>query len=126
MGASYLKRHFFRAALCGFLIGGALACGDPDSRPARWEYIQQAIVAQNCATSGCHSQLVQNAGLDFSNPTLSREQLLSRQYVLPGNPNSPLMFLLQGRERRRMPPDAPLPNADIDLIERWIVEGAVE
>lgn len=46
-------------------------------------------------------------------------------FVVPGEPDqSQLMFLLQGDEIRIMPPDAPLPAADIDLIRIWIADGA--
>jgi hypothetical protein len=35
------------------------------------------------------------------------------------------MYLLLGIEvRTAMPPDRPLPEADVALIERWILEGA--
>jgi len=37
---------------------------------------------------------------------------------------SRLIWLLEGREvRLRMPPEAPLPDKDIDLIYRWILDG---
>ena len=41
-----------------------------------------------------------------------------------GDPTSALIPLLEGDERTRMPPDAPLPQADTDLVRRWIEEGA--
>jgi hypothetical protein len=34
------------------------------------------------------------------------------------------MALLDGDERQRMPPDAPLPADDIELIRTWILAGA--
>ncbi len=37
---------------------------------------------------------------------------------------SPLLYLLNGEGALRMPPDGPLPQADIDLIDRWIKAGA--
>jgi hypothetical protein len=33
--------------------------------------------------------------------------------------------MLRARGARRMPPDRPLPEADIRLVERWILAGAV-
>ncbi len=46
-------------------------------------------------------------------------------FVVAGQPDqSQLMFLLDGSEIKRMPPDAPLVAADIDLIRAWIVAGA--
>ena len=54
------------------------------------------------------------------------DALLARDFVIPGDPASTLMSLLEGDERRRMPPDAPLPRADIHLIRAWIEDGAPE
>ena len=48
-----------------------------------------------------------------------------RNFVVPGDPDaSKLVHMLRGDETERMPPDAPLPDADIELIERWIRAGA--
>jgi hypothetical protein len=46
--------------------------------------------------------------------------------VIPGQPEASLLLRrLRGEGARRMPPDEPLPRADIELIERWIREGAL-
>ena len=50
--------------------------------------------------------------------------LLTVRFVVPGDPASPLLFMLDGTERARMPPDAPLPAVDVELFERWVVAGA--
>lgn len=48
-----------------------------------------------------------------------------RNFVVPGDPTrSKLMYLLRGEEVRNMPPDVPLPDIDIELIEEWILRGA--
>jgi hypothetical protein len=45
--------------------------------------------------------------------------------VIPYNPEqSRLVNVLRGRGASLMPPDRPLPEADIRLIERWIRAGA--
>ncbi|MBA3459198.1 MAG: hypothetical protein H0T46_04500 [Deltaproteobacteria bacterium] len=80
----------------------------------------------NCATSSCHSALAETAGLRLDDPDLAYDQLLARDFVVPGDPSSTLMSLLAGDERRRMPPDAPLPAADIELVRLWIEAGAPE
>jgi len=102
----------------------ALACGGADTRPADWSYIHAAIVAPSCATASCHSASAAAGGLAFDDAAETRRLWLSKPYVTPGDPNSALMALLEGRERDRMPPDGPLPAADIELIRRWIEEGA--
>jgi hypothetical protein len=48
-----------------------------------------------------------------------------RKFVTPYNPDeSRLVHMLRARQTRRMPPDRPLSEADILLIERWILNGA--
>lgn len=109
-----------------YLVLATLAActNDPRERPATWAYVHAAIIVPNCATSSCHSSLAETAGLSLDDPDTAYEQLLERNFVLPGDPSSALMSLLEGDERRRMPPDAPLPAADIDLIQIWIEDGA--
>ena len=133
------------------LLGAA--CG-ADSRPAAWEYISPVIIQPNCATSSCHSQAAAVAGLDFSDPergylsltglkvwivdpngsagcmswggTTTVCQRNFRPLVTPYNPEqSRLVNMIRARGAARMPPDRPLNEADIELIERWIRNGAV-
>lgn len=125
------------AALLGLAAAFLIACGDSgDDRPASYRYIQSAILEPSCATSACHSGLSQVAEIDFETYEESYERLTgrscddddadTRRYVNPGSPeNSQLMYLLLGVEvSTPMPPDVRIPDADIDLIERWILEGA--
>jgi hypothetical protein len=114
------------------------ACAEADDRPARWSYLQPAIIAPGCATATCHSAASAVAGLDLSSRTgaytfltgrICGEPLLPgsppRNYVDPGSPEySQLVYQLRGIGRTRMPPDTPLPEVEIALIERWIAEGA--
>jgi hypothetical protein len=107
------------------LLAGVVACaGDPTERPATWSYLHPAVIAPNCATSSCHSALVETAGLALGDREASYAQLVELQFVVPGDPASALVPLLEGDERPRMPPDAPLPAADIDLVRAWIEAGA--
>jgi hypothetical protein len=39
---------------------------------------------------------------------------------------SRVVNMLRARDAPRMPPDRPLPEADIELVERWILNGAFE
>jgi len=48
-----------------------------------------------------------------------------RPLVTPFDPNaSRLVNMLRARDASRMPPDRPLPEADIELVEQWILNGA--
>jgi len=130
------------------------ACGETDARAADWSLIAPAIIAPNCATASCHSRAAAEAGLDFSDPDIAYTSLFSqsaevfmpasavvppnckparggmlcrtpRTLVSPCMPDaSRLVNMLRGRGAQRMPPDRPLPIADIELIERWISQGA--
>jgi hypothetical protein len=134
---------------------GLLACGGEESRPAAWEDIAPVIFKPSCATVSCHSRAAAAAGLDFSSPARGYTSLTglwtwivdddakgpgcmaahdtvvcerrSRPLVVPWNPaQSRLVAVLKARNAIRMPPDRPLPAADVALVERWILEGARE
>jgi hypothetical protein len=118
------------------------ACGgEEDLRDPVWGYISPAIIQPNCATSSCHSKATAVAGLNLSTAVDGRISLVDlklaprgvgmavtmppRPMVIPYNPaESRVMHMLRADGARRMPPDRPLAEADIALIERWILEGA--
>ena len=110
---------FFSPCLSG--CGGEL-----DDRPASFAYLHAAIIAPNCTSVGCHSKFTASGGLRLETLEDAYFGLVIGNIVVPGRPvASRLLYLLRGEEvPRRMPPDQALPNADIDLIERWILEGA--
>lgn len=121
-----MVRRVVAGALLIIAYGAYGACGsDVDDRPATFSYIQAAILVPNCATSGCHSGQAQVGGVNFEERATSYVYLTLERFVLPGQlHNSPLLKLLRGREIWKMPPDQALPEADIQLIERWILAGA--
>lgn len=104
------------------------ACGsETDDRPVTWSYISAAIITPNCATASCHSRHTATGGLQLEGASESYVILTGYggNYVFPGYPErSKLVYLLRGKDTWRMPPDQPLPEADIELIERWILAGA--
>jgi hypothetical protein len=118
------------------LRGGALAlaamigggCGvEQDDRPLDLQYIVTTILAPSCGTAACHSSRIKVAGVAFDTLAATREAFDSDALVIEGEPEaSGLYFLLVGATEpdERMPKDAPLPDADIELIRRWIAEGA--
>jgi hypothetical protein len=112
-----------RLTVAVLLVG---CSASPASRPAAWSYVHAAIIAPNCATSSCHSARTAAAGVALDDPDTAYKTLIDRQYVIPGDDGSTLLLLLDGDERQRMPPDAPLPLADIDLVRTWIEEGATK
>jgi hypothetical protein len=129
---------------------------DSNGRTATWAYISPVIMQPNCATGSCHSPAAAAAGLDFSTPDSGYTSLTGlwlwvndptmvgqpgcgmaagtivcekkyRPLVTPFDPSqSRLISVLRGRNAPRMPPDRPLDEADIELIETWILNGAPE
>jgi hypothetical protein len=125
-------------ALRCWLLVMLAGCVDSSDRPARWGYVHTAILQPSCTTAGCHSKLTAIAGLDLSDRDGAynlltghvcgepiRPQDPPRNYVTPGSAEySTLIHQLRGDNRDVMPPDTPLPAVEIELVARWIDEGA--
>jgi hypothetical protein len=131
-------RQLFLGLVLSVTAGGC--GGEEDLRDPVWGYISPAIIQPNCATSSCHSKATAAAGLDLStlnegHYSLTKLELAPRSptqkmppprpMVIPFNPGeSRMLHMLRADGTRRMPPDRPLAGADIELVERWILEGA--
>jgi hypothetical protein len=110
------------AALCAPLVAG---CGGEDNRPITFSYIYPAIIEPSCATASCHSDFTRRSGVNFGFKQEAYDQLTQRHFVTPGLPEqSELLYLLEAKGARRMPPDFPLPVDDIVTISEWIKAGA--
>ena len=81
----------------------------------------QPIINSNCAMSGCHDPITQAAGYDLSS------YFTVMNLVKPGKPDkSKLIEVINGGGEEAMPP-APNPQLNqeqIDLLRKWISEGA--
>ena len=112
------RRRLVLVAAAAVLIG----CGSADDpRPAKWSFISATIIEPSCATVGCHSKIANRAGVDLHDRATGYHDLTTRNFVVPGSPeSSALHYLLRGEGSLRMPPDMPLPQADLDLIDEWI------
>ena len=117
------RRRLVLVAAAAALIG----CGSADdNRPAKWSFISATIIEPSCATVNCHSKIADRAGVDLHDRATGYANLTTRNFVVPMNPDSSaLLYLLHGQGALRMPPDAPLPEADIALIREWITLGAM-
>ena len=113
-------------ATLAVVASGALSagCGDElDDRPATAEYIVAAILAPSCGNAACHSSAAKKEGYAFD--TLEEAKKAFTQLVLPGDvQRSRLAQVLRATDDKRMPLDGPMPEADIALIEAWILGGA--
>jgi hypothetical protein len=119
------------AAALSIVVSGCN--GSSDDRPASWSFISATIMEPSCATVNCHSAITHQGGVDLSARGIGYETLVGKSgdggfqtfYVYPGYPQySPVVNLMNAEGSTRMPPDNPLPQADIQLIENWISDGA--
>lgn len=108
--------------LTALLLGG---CAGEDDRPATWGYLSPAIFQPSCATGSCHNPAAAASGLDLSDPDRGYTSLTLRPLLIPFDPDqSRLVNMLRARGAPRMPPDRPLPERTIRLVESWILDGA--
>ena len=121
--AMLLPRLARLAAVAALL---AVGCGGTtDDRPAKWSFISATITEPSCATVNCHSEFTQRAGLDLHARDVGYYTLINGYYVIPNDPDaSSMVFVMNAQGSLRMPPDNPLPAADVQLIEKWIQAGA--
>jgi mono/diheme cytochrome c family protein len=81
----------------------------------------QPIINSNCAMSGCHDPITQAAGYDLSS------YFVVMNLVKPGKPDqSKLIQVMNGGGEDLMPPppNPPMNQEQVDLIRKWISEGA--
>lgn len=110
-------RSLFSFAGLVAILTAAGCGGSVDTRPPKWSYISPLIMEPNCGTATCHSVLTQRNGFRFDSMT---EGYKSAKRISGG-----LVLLLRGElsPYRRMPPDVPLSNDDILLIDAWVGLG---
>ena len=97
------------------LFYGAVGCGGlKDERPAKWSYISATIAQPQCATVNCHSAIAKRGDVDLSSADVGF--CYSPQAMVP------YLKMSIGDDIPRMPPDAPLPAADIELWDAWATQ----
>ena len=99
----------------------AAACGTTDPRSPSVEVISEEILAPTCGQVQCHSTTSNVDGYAFD--TLAAAKV-SLKKLVPGDGHKSLMKAITDTGGDRMPPDSPLDDADITLIETWIGSGA--
>lgn len=85
------------------------------------------ILKQNCFE--CHSEASkkEKAGFVFDNPKRLAKDIGVGRVVEPGRPSSSHLFevITNPEMKHAMPPDGPMSQSSIDLIRKWIAEGAM-
>lgn len=114
------------------------ACGTTeDDRPRTIEYVTTAILRPSCANAQCHSSFVA-AGPTFPDgtkvsyifDTVENAQQSMQGIVVPNDADSSILYQVLIRSAfpdgsfPRMPYDAPLADANKELIKDWINTGA--
>lgn len=126
-GAGRCTVRAMRMALLAVpILAAGAGCGMDDTRPASLRYLQETVFKPSCATAACHSSLNQRANRVFDDPETIHGEVVGTG-VVPGDSADSILitFYLTGDDPEfRMPLDAPLPDADIALIARWIDDGA--
>ena len=109
-----------KSRLAFLALLGHAACAQPEDRSTDFTYLHAAIIEPSCATSLCHSASMRAGSLDLSTP----EDACDALNMLPP---AAIITLLNGEgtgDSPRMPLDVPLPPADIELLTRWLNDGA--
>ncbi len=105
------------------LLLGLIGCGTtPDERPATVEVVALSILTPNCGQVQCHSTTTNLEGYAFDTLAAAKKSL--KRLVGATVAQSELVEVLHADGDERMPPDSPLAEEDIALIEAWIAAGA--
>jgi hypothetical protein len=121
--------------LIGALLGAAsAACGATDDRPRTLAYITDTILAPTCAAAQCHSAFKREVGDQFDTVEAARLSIVANNLVSTEDPTGSTLYesitigalseIDRSAGRIRMPYDAPMPDADVQLILDWITDGA--
>jgi len=100
-------------------------CNQTDNnRPATLEYITEAILQPSCSQSTCHSSYRREKGYAFDTVEEARKSITDHSLVAAGDSSASLLYNVLVRSVKRMPYDSPLPDKDVELIKKWIDDGA--
>jgi hypothetical protein len=131
LGVGLVNRAPWLTLFGAVALAGSVGCQQVDNRPAEWAYISEngyASLTQLWVWVPFAPDAATPSGLPcgVSNGTKVCEEQ-HRPLVTPYDPaGSRVVNMLRARNAPRMPPDRPLPELDIELVERWILNGALE
>jgi len=84
------------------------------------------ILISNCAKSGCHDAASHQDGVTLTD----YNSIINTGDIRPGRPGNSKVFemITETDPDKRMPPpgNTPLSQAEIDIIQKWIVQGALK
>ncbi len=126
-----MRSKLAAAVLCGALssllsiVSVGRAADPPKAKVTFQDHVAQ-VFRSRCGS--CHNPDKQKGGLNLDNYSSAMQGGGSGKVVEPGDPdNSTLLLVVTHQEEPKMPPkSAKIPDAEIDLIRKWIEGGALE
>jgi hypothetical protein len=112
-----------------FLFLGAFSVGlAADAPKAKITYQEHVSTIFRSRCGSCHNPDKQKGGLNLDNFGSAMQGGGSGKVIEPGDPDSStLVLVISHKEEPKMPPNSPkIPDAEIDLIRKWIEGGALE
>ena len=117
-----MRRLLGLLSMCFCVVVAGSAIAQDAGGDGKVDYARdiQPLLRQNCAS--CHGEKVQNGGFRVDR----RSSLFKNRRMTPGSSENSMMFhRVQGNEfGQQMPPMAELKPAEVDVIKRWIDQGA--
>ncbi len=113
-----------RLSVCLLLVA---ACGTtPDDRPPTVEVVALSVLAPSCGQVQCHSTATYIQGYAFDTLDTAKDALRDIARVRTGGTSATtrIIEVLRATGGQRMPPDSPLAEQDIQLVEAWIDSGS--
>ena len=94
-----------------FALTCSAACGtSADERPATFEVVTLEVLKPMCGQVQCHSTTTKIEGLAFDTLDAARTSLREQGV-------GEILEVILDKE---MPPDQPMADEDVELLERWI------
>ncbi len=121
-----LRSHRCYCILCAVLTAAQAAHAAAPAKPVSFIHDIAPLLKEKCF--GCHGAKNPKGKLDMTKYASLRKGGTKDDPIVPGNADdSYIVTVLTASDKRRMPPKEsgdPLPKDKIELIERWIGQGA--
>jgi mono/diheme cytochrome c family protein len=125
-----MRSKLVSAVLSGLVcLGlGTLSVGVAADGPKKVTYQDHVAQVFRSRCGSCHNPDKQKGGLNLDNYGTAMQGGGSGKVIEPGDPEgSTLLMLVSHKEEPHMPPNsAKIPDAEIELIRKWIEGGALE
>ena len=122
--ATVIHRRRFTALTCLVLAAGMLGRAEEPGRRATvkvdFDRVVAPVLARRCLD--CHSGSKPKGGLDLSHRKGALEGGESGPAIVAGEPDESLLW--EYVEAGKMPPKAPLPDAERNVLKNWVAAGA--